>query len=143
MVPSLPTKDQVTAQAEELFGGLLQYATPAPHDVERMQQDRERQQRAEAARAVERRREAEEQARQETEETAFNRHWESLSPAQREAFTADALAHAERYYLGFQSRRYRQQADPTSPTAVASLRTILRAHCQAWHTPAGPTPATE
>lgn len=93
------------------FGGILQYATPALRDFEKARQEQQRQREAQEAVAAQRRREAEERARDEARQTEARRHWEGLSPPERDRVEREAFAASNRWFLD-QHRRCLRAGSP-------------------------------
>jgi hypothetical protein len=87
------------------FGGIIQYTTPALQDFEKTHGERERQRKAQAVVDDQRRRDADERARDEARRTEAKRYWEGLSPEERARVEREAFEKSNRWFLD-QHHRY-------------------------------------
>ena len=110
------------------FGGIMQYETRALWDFDLERHRREQRQRADAEEAAKQHRHAKEKANEDAAEAAFNAHWETLSPDERDAFQTEAFARAESYGLGYAVNLYRQLADKGGASARMYRKIMLLAH---------------
>lgn len=119
------------------FGGVIQYTPPALQDFEKTHGERERQRKAQGSVEAQRRRDADERARDEVRRAEARRRWEGLSPEERARVEQEAFEKSNRWFLD-QHRRY-NRAGPQEEAEKWRWR-IIEAHLIESPEPSQPIP---